>query len=74
MKKGSAQVAEKEPQRDIVNEVKVSYDVIARNRMQHQLAFDSESFVLNQLVLSVQFFEHFERYEFSFHRNKNILS
>lgn len=38
-----------------------NYSVKAKNRMQHQLAFDSESFILNQLMLSIQFFENFEK-------------
>ncbi|XP_035894022.1 uncharacterized protein LOC118504069 isoform X2 [Anopheles stephensi] len=37
------------------------YDSEAKRRMQHQLAFNSDIFVLNQLVLGVQFFGNFER-------------
>lgn len=36
-------------------------DVVARRRMQDQLAFDSDIFALNQMMLSVQFFGNFER-------------
>lgn len=36
-------------------------DIDSRKRMQDQLAFDSDIFVLNQMLLSVQFFGHFER-------------
>lgn len=38
------------------------YDVEAKNRMQDQLACDSQTFVLNQLMLAVQFYGHFEKY------------
>lgn len=37
------------------------YDVEAKNRMQDQLACDSQTFVLNQLMLAVQFYGHFEK-------------
>ncbi|XP_052901203.1 uncharacterized protein LOC128307416 [Anopheles moucheti] len=37
------------------------YDTEAKRRMQHQLAFNSDIFVLNQLVLGVQFYGNFER-------------
>lgn len=37
------------------------YDVKAKNRMQNQLALDSQKFVLNQLMLAVQFYGNFER-------------
>lgn len=37
------------------------YDLEAKKRMQDQLARDSQTFVLNQLMLSVQFFENYER-------------
>ncbi|XP_040173607.1 uncharacterized protein LOC120906177 isoform X1 [Anopheles arabiensis] len=37
------------------------YDSEAKRRMQHQLAFNSDIFVLNQLVLGVQFYGNFER-------------
>lgn len=37
------------------------YDAEAKRRMQDQLAWDSQTFVLNQLMLSVQFFENYER-------------
>lgn len=37
------------------------YDMEAKNRMQDQLACDSQTFVLNQLVLAVQLFGNFER-------------
>lgn len=38
-----------------------SYDEEAIELMRHQLANDSEAFVLNNILLSVQFFENFER-------------
>lgn len=38
------------------------YDAEAKRRMQDQLAWDSQTFVLNQLLLSVQFFDNYERY------------
>lgn len=41
-----------------------SYDIEAKRRMQDQLAFDSETFVLNQLMLSVQFYGNYDKYEF----------
>lgn len=37
------------------------YDMEAKNRMQDQLACDSQTFVLNQLMLAVQFYGHFEK-------------
>lgn len=38
------------------------YDMEAKNRMQDQLAYDSQTFVLNQLMLAVQFYGNFEKY------------
>lgn len=38
------------------------YDIEAKKRMQDQLALNSEMFVLNQMMLSVQFFANYERY------------
>lgn len=43
-----------------VDNNEMSYNIQSKYRMQHQLAFDSESFFLNQLMLSIQFFENFE--------------
>ncbi|XP_058063652.1 uncharacterized protein LOC131213596 isoform X2 [Anopheles bellator] len=40
---------------------KNDYDLEAKRRMQHQLAFNSDIFVLNQLMLGVQFYGNFER-------------
>jgi hypothetical protein len=40
----------------------LDYDAEAKRRMQEQLAFNSDIFVLNQMMLSVQFFRNFERY------------
>lgn len=37
------------------------YEMEAHRRMQDQLAWDAHTFVLNQLILSVQFFENFEK-------------
>lgn len=37
------------------------YDLEARNRMQDQLANDSQAFVLNQLMLAIQFHGNFEK-------------
>lgn len=38
-----------------------SYDDEALDLMRYQLQNDSEAFLLNNILLSVQFFEHFER-------------
>lgn len=37
------------------------YDIEAKNRMQDQLACDTQTFVLNQLMLSIQFHGNYER-------------
>lgn len=37
------------------------YDMEAKNRMQDQLACDSQTFVLNQLMLAVQLYGNFEK-------------
>lgn len=37
------------------------YDMEAKRRLQDQLAFDTETFLLNQLMLSVQLFGHYEK-------------
>lgn len=37
------------------------YDMEAKSRMQDQLACDSQTFVLNQLMLAVQFYGNFEK-------------
>ena len=37
------------------------YDAEVKRRMQDQLAFDSDIFVLNQIMLSMQFFGNYER-------------
>lgn len=37
------------------------YDAEAKRRMQDQLAWDSQTFVLNQLLLGVQIFDNYER-------------
>lgn len=34
-----------------------------KKRMQNQLAFNSDIFVLNQMMMSVQFFANYERFE-----------
>lgn len=39
----------------------LDYDAVAKQRMQDQLANDSQSFILNQLMLAVQFFEYYEK-------------
>lgn len=39
-----------------------SYDDEALDRMRYQLANDSDAFLLNNILLSVQFFENYERY------------
>lgn len=36
-------------------------DIETKKRMQDQLAFNSDIFVLNQMMMSVQFFGNFER-------------
>lgn len=36
-------------------------DIEAKRQMQDQLAFNSDIFVLNQMMMSVQFFGNFER-------------
>lgn len=38
-----------------------SYDEEALDRMRYQLHNDSDAFLLNNILLSVQFFENFER-------------
>ncbi|XP_050664292.1 uncharacterized protein LOC126964972 [Leptidea sinapis] len=38
-----------------------SYDEEALDRMRHQLNHDSDAFLLNNILLSVQFFENYER-------------
>lgn len=43
------------------NAVNLDYDAVAKQRMQDQLANDSQSFILNQLMLAVQFFEYYEK-------------
>lgn len=37
-----------------------------KKRMQNQLAFNSDIFVLNQMMMSVQFFANYERFELYF--------
>lgn len=39
----------------------IDYDMEAKRRMQDQLARDGQTFVLNQLMLSVQLFENYEK-------------
>lgn len=41
--------------------INLDYDAVAKQRMQDQLANDSQSFILNQLMLAVQFFEYYEK-------------
>lgn len=43
------------------NAINLDYDAVAKQRMQDQLANDSQSFILNQLMLAVQFFEYYEK-------------
>lgn len=43
------------------NTINLDYDAVAKKRMQDQLANDSQSFILNQLMLAVQFFEYYEK-------------
>lgn len=43
------------------NETIRDYDMEAKRRMQDQLALDTETFLLNQLMLSVQLFGHYEK-------------
>lgn len=38
-------------------------EVEIKRRMQDQLAFNSDIFVLNQMMMSVQFFANYERFE-----------
>lgn len=38
-------------------------EVEVKRRMQDQLAFNSDIFVLNQMMMSVQFFANYERFE-----------
>lgn len=40
-----------------------SYDDEALDRMRYQLYNDSDAFLLNNILLSVQFFENYERYD-----------
>ncbi|KAJ6638876.1 Protein mab-21-like 2 [Pseudolycoriella hygida] len=49
----------------------LDYDAVAKQRMQDQLANDSQSFILNQLMLAVQFFEYYEKESWeAFERNR----
>lgn len=43
------------------NAINLDYDAVAKRRMQDQLANDSQTFILNQLMLAVQFFEYYEK-------------
>lgn len=38
-----------------------SYDEMALENMRHQLNYDANAFLLNNILLSVQFFENYER-------------
>lgn len=49
----------------------LDYDIEAKRRMQDQLALNSEMFVLNQMMLSVQFFSNYERYLI---KNLNVIA
>lgn len=49
------------PKKADQNIINVDYDAVAKQRMQDQLANDSQSFILNQLMLAVQFFEYYEK-------------
>lgn len=57
----SVEMIEKNLQNVEQNHSQMNYEARAKDRMQHQLAFDSESFILNQLMFSIQFFENFEK-------------
>lgn len=43
------------------SDAEADYELEAHRRMQDQLAWDAHTFVLNQLILSVQFFENYEK-------------
>lgn len=44
------------------------YDIEAKKRMQDQLAFNSDIFVLNQMMMCIQLFGNFERYGINLYR------
>lgn len=46
---------------EILNEAEAEIEI--KRHMQDQLAFNSEIFVLNQMMMSVQFFANYERFE-----------
>ncbi len=54
-------VAPHVPKKVDQNAINLDYDVVAKQRMQDQLANDSQIFILNQLMLAVQFFEYYEK-------------
>jgi hypothetical protein len=45
----------------VIPRSRMDYDAQAKERIKHQLMNDSETFLLNQLMLSVQFFGNYER-------------
>lgn len=63
MKKGTKLDVLKTPQPPTrpTKETDADQDVIAKRRMQNQLALDSQSFVLNQIMLSIQFYSNYRR-------------
>lgn len=50
------------PKRPEAGYGEIDYDMEAKRRMQDQLARDGQTFVLNQLMLSVQLFENYEKW------------
>lgn len=50
-----------EENEEILDETVNGCDSEAKKRMQDQLAFNSDLFVLDQMLMSVQFFGNFER-------------
>lgn len=49
------------PNNRSVNLSDSEHEIEAKRQMQNQLAFNSDIFVLNQMILSVQFFANYER-------------
>jgi hypothetical protein len=47
-----------------INAAQNESDLEAKQVMQNQLAFNSDLFVLNQMLMSVQFFGNYERYSY----------
>jgi hypothetical protein len=51
----------KQPTAPVVPRIHTDYETQAKSRIKYQLDNDSETFLLNQLMLSIQFFGNYER-------------